>query len=304
MTYEAAPATTLLASHCAVCARPLLDAESVEAGIGPDCRKHGFAKASQEPDWSAVGRALAGADVAALVLPEGAEVAGALWALGGLETRRVANRLVARIAIARSRWASHDDDKASTVASCVTALRALGFVRLADVCASRLATVEVVERTDETIALRAPYSDSFLAASRKVPGRRWDGERKLTTFPRWAEKAALRAVALAYGADSLLATPEGLRTAEQAAESAPELAPPTQAAAPMQVARILVARDGKRLIVHAPYSASATEAWRAIPGRRWDAAAKANTLPVTALSALRGLIEAHYPGAQVDWPAS
>lgn len=35
--YEDAPATKLLATHCAVCARPLVDASSVESGIGPIC---------------------------------------------------------------------------------------------------------------------------------------------------------------------------------------------------------------------------------------------------------------------------
>lgn len=38
-SYVNAPATKMLATHCAVCARPLLDAQSVECGIGPDCRK-------------------------------------------------------------------------------------------------------------------------------------------------------------------------------------------------------------------------------------------------------------------------
>jgi hypothetical protein len=37
--YENAPATKMLATHCACCARPLVDAKSVEAGVGPDCRK-------------------------------------------------------------------------------------------------------------------------------------------------------------------------------------------------------------------------------------------------------------------------
>jgi hypothetical protein len=39
MTYENAPAAAMVATHCAVCARPLVDALSVELGIGPDCRK-------------------------------------------------------------------------------------------------------------------------------------------------------------------------------------------------------------------------------------------------------------------------
>jgi len=43
MTYESAPATALLATQCCVCGRPLLDAKSVELGIGPICRKkHGY----------------------------------------------------------------------------------------------------------------------------------------------------------------------------------------------------------------------------------------------------------------------
>ena len=41
--YENAPATRLLATHCACCARPLVDAKSVETGMCPVCRKkHGF----------------------------------------------------------------------------------------------------------------------------------------------------------------------------------------------------------------------------------------------------------------------
>lgn len=43
MSYEFAPATTLLATHCAVCRRPLLDSMSVEIGMGPVCReRHGY----------------------------------------------------------------------------------------------------------------------------------------------------------------------------------------------------------------------------------------------------------------------
>jgi hypothetical protein len=43
MSYETSPACQMLATHCAVCARPLVDAKSVELGIGPDCRrKYGF----------------------------------------------------------------------------------------------------------------------------------------------------------------------------------------------------------------------------------------------------------------------
>jgi len=39
MGYENATSTKLLATNCAMCSRPLRDAQSVEAGIGPDCRE-------------------------------------------------------------------------------------------------------------------------------------------------------------------------------------------------------------------------------------------------------------------------
>lgn len=43
MGYENAPATVMLATQCAVCGRPPVDAISIETGMGPDCRsKHGF----------------------------------------------------------------------------------------------------------------------------------------------------------------------------------------------------------------------------------------------------------------------
>lgn len=43
MGYENAPATKMLATTCACCGRPLVDAKSVEIGIGPDCReKYGY----------------------------------------------------------------------------------------------------------------------------------------------------------------------------------------------------------------------------------------------------------------------
>lgn len=43
MSYENAPATKMLATHCIACGRALVDSISVEAGMGPDCRdKHGY----------------------------------------------------------------------------------------------------------------------------------------------------------------------------------------------------------------------------------------------------------------------
>lgn len=40
MSYTNAPATRLLATHCAICGRALVDADSVSQGVGPECRKY------------------------------------------------------------------------------------------------------------------------------------------------------------------------------------------------------------------------------------------------------------------------
>lgn len=51
MGYEEAPATRLVAKHCCVCGRPLVEAESIASGIGPICAKRtGYARPSLPPE--------------------------------------------------------------------------------------------------------------------------------------------------------------------------------------------------------------------------------------------------------------
>lgn len=51
MSYEEAPATALVATHCCVCGRPLLEAESLASGIGPICaEKTGYGREGLPPE--------------------------------------------------------------------------------------------------------------------------------------------------------------------------------------------------------------------------------------------------------------
>lgn len=140
--YENAPATQMLATHCAACGRPLVDAASVEAGLGPDCRKK-YGVASLDED-----------------------------------KRAEANRIVHAIALEQTGIA---------VVEGVAALRALGCDKLADRVLKRVRPVEIVELEGDRIGLRAKPRDEdfdgFVAALRRVPGRRWDKASKLNTFP-------------------------------------------------------------------------------------------------------------------------
>lgn len=178
--YENAPATKLLATHCACCGRSLLDAVSVEAGVGPECRKrHGYSAAQAEPDWAEVIRLSDDLVAVAEIFPHGSpEASEAAWRLGGLETRRVANLAVHRIAIAQ---------RGPVALQLASVVRALGFTRLADRVEERLVQVRIELAGDEYV-VHAPYSEAFNARlGENRPARRWDPENKC-----WRVRAPFR----------------------------------------------------------------------------------------------------------------
>lgn len=154
--YTNSPSAKLVATHCAVCARPLVDSLSVETGVGPECRKrHGYATANAAPDWSAV-QAFIGRHIEALALPVD-------W---DQDVRRLANVLVHRIAV---------EQDGVLVLACVDALRALGFTTLGARCAERLAKIQIRTEGME-IMLKAPYATELFS----IPGRSFDKATKLT----------------------------------------------------------------------------------------------------------------------------
>lgn len=82
MGYEQAPATRLVATRCGFCGRPLRDAESLKAGIGPVCRERiGYERQLAPIVRDRVNQLIY--DVAALqILPEARpEIAKALFEL-------------------------------------------------------------------------------------------------------------------------------------------------------------------------------------------------------------------------------
>jgi hypothetical protein len=94
MGYEDAPATRMLASHCAACGRPLVDAISVSIGMGPDCReKHGF---NMEVDEAKRGAANKIVHEIAL-RQEGIEVLEGVHVLRSLGFEVLADRIIKRL---------------------------------------------------------------------------------------------------------------------------------------------------------------------------------------------------------------
>lgn len=66
--------------------------------------------------------------------------------------------------------------------------------------------------------------------------------------------------------------------------------------------KVVVTDASESYLVRAPYLESALGAWRAVPGRRWDKAEKAQRVPKRSKRALWQLLKTHYRGAVLEHP--
>lgn len=181
MSYTDAPACKLLATHCCCCSRPLLDAVSVEMGIGPDCRKKYMGKLGGPARDEANRIVYALALVVSGLKPEhieglSTEATQAAYALGG--TKAVGAMLSAA--------------GGGQGATMLERLRTLGFDKLADKFEEAWLPVRIAEVGNE-LRVQAPYDDAAVAAQRSIPGRRWDKATKCNYYP-VAQKAAVWAM--------------------------------------------------------------------------------------------------------------
>jgi len=172
MNYENAPATQLLATHCLCCGRPLVDAVSVESGIGPDCaEKFGFnrggAPSAERIEANALVHMIAATKI-------GPEVTAAIARLSDLGFGKVAAVVTKRL----------------------------------DALAKK-AKIELTMVDGCTIAVVTPYNPAIVAAFRTVPGRRWDAAEKRNTFPIESRVQLFKALTEAFPG-ALAKGPKGL----------------------------------------------------------------------------------------------
>jgi hypothetical protein len=165
MSYENAPATKMLATHCACCARPLVDAASVEAGIGPECRKrHGYSASQKDANWDDVMFALDGIVPVAEINPS-------------VEPRIASNLLVHRIAAQLGAGNLAGED----VLDMVRAIDALGFSKLSERILDRIEPIRLIADGNALLVF-TPFSEAFVAGLKsKIAAkadRRWDPAKK------------------------------------------------------------------------------------------------------------------------------
>lgn len=149
MSYTAAPACQLLATHCCCCGRPLVDSVSVELGIGPECRK-GFD--------------------------------------GGIDanTQDECNRLTRAAAVAAQ---NGNVERVREIAAEIETLGLASLadkVRKRFVNAEKRAKITIVNNGD-TLVVETPFrrkdSSGFIEAWRNIPGRRYDRSRNANVVP-------------------------------------------------------------------------------------------------------------------------
>ncbi len=94
MGYENSEACKMLATHCAACSKALVDAASVEAGMGPDCRKK-YLVGEVAPELRDAANKLV---YKIAILQKGPEVVAAVNEIRVMGLAVLANRIAERLA--------------------------------------------------------------------------------------------------------------------------------------------------------------------------------------------------------------
>jgi len=142
-TYENAPATRMLATHCCVCRRPLLDAKSVEIGMGPDCRKkHGY---------------------------------DAVFELLSDQDRVAANKLVHDAAL------KDDAETLGAAISGLHLLGFVKLASI--IIKRRVPVVITLSNQRTAYLVKTPFSEAAVRWWHRIPGRRWDRDEKVNVVP-------------------------------------------------------------------------------------------------------------------------
>lgn len=161
--YENAPATKMVATHCVCCARPLVDAKSVERGVGPDCaKKYGFEDAQCEPNWDIALKELGSSPVS--------EKVNTFWRN---DARIVCNALVYQIA-------ANKTDK--FVPNLILAIYHLGYHNLASCLVTATNGISVY-KDGESFVVNTPFSNDWNFIARGIKGQYFDRKIKARIVP-------------------------------------------------------------------------------------------------------------------------
>lgn len=198
MSYENAPATKMLATHCCACNRPLVDAKSVEYGIGPECRKrHGHGVQTAGASWGAV--------TALIGRLQDIQVDSAIPAILDENAHKLCNVLTHAAATATNK---------QDLRTLAEAIYASGYRNLALTISKRrlrdrqLVVKVWVEETahGERVVLQAPWKKDAIDDYKRIGGR-FDPESRTWSFAT-TEKARLWDTIRSHFAGRFMLTPK------------------------------------------------------------------------------------------------
>lgn len=157
--YERAVATQIMATHCCFCGRPLVDAESVQRGIGPICKgKYAIGDITDDSLKEALGV------VAANEAHLGGDLVGKIIGLrhdGGKDAgRQIANLVIYHASARRA--------ESLFVLKCAEVLDAVGYETAGTQLRKNYARISIVEN-DGRLEIYTPYKQSFSDACRDFP---------------------------------------------------------------------------------------------------------------------------------------
>jgi len=213
-------------SHCCACGRSLVDALSRETGIGPIC-------AEKFMGGQAVDAPVNAAQLEAAMAAAPARLQEAMAAaVESLNARNIVNKAVYQASVAIS---YPDQDRSKMLAAVCKIVVACGYLKMADRLEYRYlgkdfkkATLRLTRLSDGRIELVSPYNPDFVTRLRDVPGRRWDGMRKVNTVPE-SSLPQLMSVLADFYPDQLMI---GLDGTMEAIPAVVELPPPPTPPAP------------------------------------------------------------------------
>jgi len=172
-----------IATHCCICGRQLIDATSVEKGIGPICRnKYNYEDAY--PVLTAQANQLEAYLVNHPDYFPGEFTVRVSDAAKADDSRKAANLLVYRAS----------SEMGMIAVRSAEALRMLGYVVLADRIIDRLVPVRIEEK-DGRLDVHTPYSETFISEVRQIKGRKFEvvkveGKKKPLKF--WSVPSSAR----------------------------------------------------------------------------------------------------------------
>jgi len=258
MGYESAPGTEMLATYCACCGKELLDAQSVEAGMGPECRrKHAL------PD----------------TLDE--------------DARKAANKLVYIIAMDQT---GPGVDKAIVELKALGCDKIVKRIQQR-VYGKRRVVITLRENIADRFNVASPYDEEFVYRVKRIYGRRWDGEDKVNHFPTESWDRVWALIAECYRG-KLLEAPTGEQVINGAKLTHADVGlPAPKREVKEEPVEIRIERHDKWFAAYTPYDRGLVDEMRNVRGRKWSGRLKANLFPAEAEDDVSEIIQRYFPKA-------